>query len=273
MLFEQAMAETEEADKAGQSALREPQNNSALPPELATAQARRERLTELLAEVRQADQERRKAGADPEKSPAQVPKADKDARVMPNKEGGYAPNYTPLLATDAQGDWIVDCEVIAEANEHGETLATVERIEETFGRKPERMLADVAHSTGGNLAGMQKRGVDFYTPLQSQRPQDGNPAKREDPSQPVACEDWPKLPRNEKGRLSKACFMYDEESDLYYCPMGKTLPFQKYQKAERGGETVVQRIYRCTGCAGCALAGECIDAKSKRGVRPVRGDQ
>jgi hypothetical protein len=36
----------------------------------------------------------------------------------------------------------VDCDVIAAPNEQTETLATVDRIEETFGRKPEKMLAE-----------------------------------------------------------------------------------------------------------------------------------
>ena len=59
---------------------------------------------------------------------------------------------------------IVDCDVMADPNEQTETLPTVDRIEETFGQKPEKMLADTAHGTGANLAGMEERGVDFYTP-------------------------------------------------------------------------------------------------------------
>ena len=65
---------------------------------------------------------------------------------------------------------IVDCDVIAAPHEQSETLSTVDRIEETFGRKPEKMLADTAHGTGVNLAGMEERGVDFYTPVMSQAP-------------------------------------------------------------------------------------------------------
>ncbi|MGY8880740.1 MAG: hypothetical protein ACKVKV_08730 [Dehalococcoidia bacterium] len=46
------------------------------------------------------DEERRQAGTDPKQKPAQVPTTDPQSRVMPNKEGGFAPNYTPTALTD-----------------------------------------------------------------------------------------------------------------------------------------------------------------------------
>jgi hypothetical protein len=269
-LFEQRMAETEQADAA--AAHNGTPEASPLPPELSTAEARREKLRELLAQAQAADESRRKDGINVAKNPAQIPKADADSRVMPNKEGGYAPNYTPLAATDAASGMIVDCDVIAAPREETETLATVDRIEETFGRKPEKMLADTAHGTGVNLAGMEERGVDFYTPMTSQTPEEGNPAKRSDPRQPVAEEDRPRLPRNDKKKLAKSCFVYDAESDMYYCPMGRRLDYKETNKDRRGGIMVSRRVYRCSDCAGCVLAGECLDPKAKRG-RTVQRDE
>ena len=269
-LFEQRMAETEQADAA--AAQHGTPQASPLPAELRTAQARREKLRELLAQAQAADESRRKDGINVAKNPAQIPKADADSRVMPNKEGGYAPNFTPLAATDAAGGMIVDCDVIAAPSEQTETLSTVDRIEETFGRKPEKMLADTVHGTGLNLAGMEGRGVDFYTPMTSQTPEEGNPAKRSDPRQAVAEEDRPKLPRNDKQKLAKSCFVYDEESDRYYCPMGRPLDYKETNKDQRGGMVVSRRVYRCADCAGCALAGECLDPKAKRG-RTVQRDE
>jgi transposase len=268
-LFEQRMAETEQTDTAAENGTSEA---SPLPPDLRTAKARQEKLRELLAQARAADESRRKDGINPAKNPAQIPKADAESRVMPNKEGGYAPNYTPLAATDAACGMIVDCDVIAAPHEQSETLSTVDRIGETFGRKPEKMLADTAHGTGVNLAGMEERGVDFYTPVTSQAPAEDNPAKRSDVRQPVAAEERPKLPRNNKKKLAKPCFVYDEESDTYYCPMGRPLDYEETKKEPRGGATVNQRLYRCADCAGCVLAAECLDPKAKRG-RTVRRDE
>jgi transposase len=269
-LFEQRMAESEQADAA--AADNGTPQASPLPAELRTAQARREKLRELLAQAQAADESRRKDGINVAKNPAQIPKADADSRVMPNKEGGYAPNYTPLAATDAASGMIVDCDVIAAPREESETLATVDRIEESFGRKPAKMLADTAHGTGVNLAGMEKREVDFYTPMQSQTPAEGNPAKRSDPRQPVAEEDRPQLPRNDKKKLAKSCFVYDAENDKYYCPLGCPLDYKETNKDRRGGTMVSRRLYRCADCAGCALAGECLDPKAKRG-RTVQRDE
>ena len=57
---------------------------------------RQARLRELLANrPRKTDQGRRREGIDPERGPARAPRTDPDSRVLPNKEGGYAPNYTP----------------------------------------------------------------------------------------------------------------------------------------------------------------------------------
>jgi transposase len=269
-VFEKRMAETEQADAA--TAQQGSSGDSPLPPELRTAKARQEKLRELLAQVCAADKVRQKEGIDPAKNPSQIPKADVTSRVMPNKEGGYAANYTPLVATDGVCDMIVDCDVIGVPNEHGETLPTVDRIEENFEKKPEKMQADLGHATGVNLAGMEERGVDFYTPLTSQMPGEGNPAKRSDPQQPVAKEHWPQLPRNDKKKLAKSCFVYDEAQDRYYCPMGRPLNYKETKKELRSGVMVNLRVYGCKECAQCVLAGECLDPKSKRG-RTVRRDE
>jgi transposase len=261
-LFDQAMAETERTDAAQVGASGAKESPGSLPPELATAKARQAKLQELLAELKAADEARRKDGIDPKKSPAQRSKADTDAPVMPNKEGGYAPNYTPLAATDTESDFIVDCDVVAEPNEHPHTLATVDHIEKTFGEKPQAFSADTAHSTGGNLAGMEQRGVAFYSPVESPVPQEGNPAKREDPRQPVPEAEWPKLPRNNRKKLAKSCFPYDAEADCYYCPMGRVLSFEQ-TKREEGREP--RRVYRSRDCGGCRLSDVCRDPKSQRG--------
>ena len=53
--------------------------------------------------------------------------------------------------------------------------------------------------------------MDFHTPVESPAPQEGNPAKRDDPRQAVPEQERPNLPRNDKKKLAKSCFVYDEE--------------------------------------------------------------
>ena len=233
-----------------------------MPPEVASIQARREELAKILAVLQAADEAKRHDGKDPKKSPSQRAKADLDAPVLPNKEGGYAANYTPMAGTDTAGDFIVHCDVVAGPNEHVATLPAVDQIEADFGRKPEAFLADAAHGTGENLAGMEEREVTFYTPLESPSPEEGNPAKRGDPRQAVPEADWTKLPRNRDKKLDKTCFVYDPEADCYYCPMGRSLPREQL-KRDKGREP--RTVYRCKHWEDCPLAGDCRDQKSQRG--------
>ena len=264
--IEKMLTEADAADVADATLWGEGQPRD-LPPELADAKRRQEKLRELLEQLRKTDAARKKDGI---KTPAQLPKADTDSNVMPNKEGGYAPNYTPTAATDGTQNFIVDCDVIAGPNEHTELLPTVDRIEENFGQKPVSVSADKAFGTGPNLEGMEQRDVDFHTPVESPAPQEGNPAKREDPRQPVPEADWPNLPRNDKKKLAKCCFVYDEARDMYYCPMGKDMPCRQTKKCDSSQGQRVLRIYACKDCGNCPLAKECLDPKAKRGRTVTR---
>jgi transposase len=252
-------AETVDADEA---VLRDAGQSSALPPELADAKKRKEKLDELLKKLRDADAARKKDGI---KTPAQLPKADTDSRVMSNKEGGYAPNYTPVVAADGELGFIVDCEVIGTPNEHNELLRSTDRIEEAFAQKPASVSADKAFGTGPNLQGMEERRIDFHTPVESPEAQDGNPAKREDPRQAVAEKDWPNLPRSDQKKLAKCCFIYDASTDVYLCPMGKTLPYRETKKTDSSQGPKALRVYACKECANCPLAQHCLDPKAKHG--------
>jgi hypothetical protein len=143
---------------------------------------------------------------------------------------------------------IVDCDLIADPNEHTQTLATVDRIEENFGKKPEALLADTAHGTGKNLAGMQQRNVLFFTPMESSRPQEGNPARRDDPTQPVAEADWPQLPRNAQKQYEP---LREEMAARMQTAEGRTT----YKHRMHGSETPFAHIKQVMGVRQFLLRG------------------
>jgi transposase len=119
-LFDQMMSEIEVNDTAETQRTLDGQDDSPtrLPEPLAALQQRREQIRAALDQAKAADESRRKKqGTNPEKNPAQAPTTDPDSRVMPNKEGGYAPNYTPTATTDGHRGFIVDCEVTSDVNE------------------------------------------------------------------------------------------------------------------------------------------------------------
>jgi transposase len=268
-LFEEMMAEAQAADavEASQSSSDEDDGNSPtqLPGPLADLKQRRERVREALSNAQEVDAARSKRGVDPQTHPARVPTTDLDARVMPNKEGGYAPNYTPTATTDGHRGFIVDCEVLAEVNETQEAVASVDRIAETFGQKPSKFLTDGGNNSGAVMQGMEERGVEFYAPAAVNQPQAGHPAKRADPRQPIPTPQWPELPRNKAGRLHNSCFVYDAAEDQYYCPQGKPLPFIRTTSSVRDGVCKTSRIYRCKSCKECLLARVCYERLSHSG--------
>ena len=251
-------AEVDDASASGENA-------KPLSPELADPAQRREKLLAALAQLRVADKARKRDGVDPQRTPAQIAPADPEARLMPNKEGGYAPNYTPTAAVDGANGMIVDCAVIDVPKENGVFLESMDRIAENFERSPLRAMADTAMGTIANLEGMETRNIDFYTPVESPSPEPGNPALREEPRLPVAEADWSKLPRNSHKKLDKSCFLYDEAANCYYCPLGKILKYYHPRKRQRIGGRITLWTYRCRECANCPLASACLGSKCKRG--------
>jgi transposase len=256
-LLSECKAADDEAAMAG--------SPSRLPEEIAAAEKRRERIAAALELARTADKARKKNGINPEKRPAQVPMTDLDSRVMPNKDAGYAPNYTPTLTTDGHDGFILDCDVLDETNESNALPGSVDRVTETFGKQPESVLTDIGNGTGENMAAMEERGIELLTPAESQQPQPGNPAWRADPRQPVSEEQWANLPRNAQGQLAKSCFVYDEEADQYYCPRGRPMRYLQKTTLDRNRGLRQWRVYQCRDCKGCPLAAACLSPNTKRG--------
>jgi hypothetical protein len=191
---------------------------------------------------------------------------------MPNKEGGFAPNYTPVATTDGEHGFIIDCDVLGEVNEGPAAAPSVDRIKETLGEYPDKFLTDGGNNSGQVMQAMEDREIEFYAPAESNQPQPGEAAYRKDPTQPVPPEDWPKLKRNAQNKLDKSNFIYVAEEDRYYCPQGDSLRPVKWKGSKRGGQYVKQKIYRGEGCAGCPLASVCLSGKSQRG-RTITRDE
>jgi transposase len=274
-----------------------------LPPELAELKRRQERLRQAMDKAQAMDAKRQsakgKAGqADDEQPedaqagqaapdskgkprPAKVPVADPDSAVMPNKDGGHAPNYTPILTMDDEHGYIADADVDNRPTEGQSTVATVERIEQTFGERPKEVVADGAYADGQELAGLEALGVQAYVPVTlAEGDGSDNPAVRPDLARPVAQEAWDRLPRSTKGKrtatLDRSAFIYDEPNDCFWCPNGRKLERKDSQNRRRAdGDLVLTYRYECVCCDGCPLSSACRQGKSPRVVQvdeyePVR---
>ncbi len=249
---------------------------SHLPRELADLKRRQQALANALEAARKMESKRAaKEGEDKDKKkkPAKVPVADVESEVLPNKEGGYAPNHSPTAAVDGTCGWIVDAEVITDSSEPEAVIPTVDRIEGNFGKLPDQLLADTGFGTGNNLTDLAKMRVEAFVPPEGAKRQKDNPAQRADPAQPVPESDWPKLPRRpQTHKLDRAAFIYDSQADCYWCPMGRKLEWDQTREKERlVGEDSIYDVYRCQECAGCPLAKDCLAGSAKS--RIVSRDQ
>ena len=204
--------------------------------------------------------------------PSRIPTTDPESRIMPNKTGGHAANYSPATTVETTGGMIVDSTVLNVVNEDGEMLDAVARVQENFDldSPPERLLADGLMATGDNISQCDERGIDFYSPLKTTDPAT-NPAVRESLTEPVDESDWDGFPRVKvtvdgvkREQLSKDSFVYDAEEDCYRCPMGKPLSFRgSAQEKRSSGKSRTRFRYRAETetCEGCPLADLCLRRK------------
>jgi hypothetical protein len=188
---------------------------------------------------------------------------------MPNKDGGYAPNYTPLATVDIQSGFIVATDVLNVVNEDGSLIPAIEEVQQQFGlSSAPSVLTDGLNGTGANLAACAERHIDVYSPCEIPDPAT-NPALRADPTQPVPEADWDRLPTHkvkgeQKTQLDKSAFVYDEQRDCYWCPLGQPLNYSLTTSEKSGSGRRIRDRYQATeqACADCPLRARCVQGKT-----------
>jgi transposase len=264
--FRELEAKTAAADQQDDERLGDDSDHK-LSEELADVDRRRKQVDAALAEIE-------RLTGEGEKVPARIPVTDPESRVTPNKEGGFAPNYTPHATVDIDSGMVVSADVISNTDEDKHMLAAVQDVKESFGldEVPGELLADGMMSTGDNLAKCEEAGIDLYSPIKLGGGPD-NPAVREDPRVPVAEADIEGLPTTttkkkdgtKSTKFNKNAFVYDAEADCYYCPAGKPLAYTNKTSQVENGRKRIRYRYKAdvTDCAGCPLAERCLGGKAK----------
>jgi transposase len=139
----------------------------------------------------------------------------------------YSTNYL----IDVNAGIIVDVEATSahRIEEVESTKTMIERVEERFDLKPNRLIGDTAYGTGPMLAWLvQDKQIEPHIPV------------------------WDKADRQD-GTLSRSEFTFDAEQDRYTCPAGKLL-------LTTGRPTVDDvMLYRASvyDCQGCPLKPKC----------------
>jgi len=238
----------------------------ALPRDLRSQQARLAKLDATLRTLAQVDQE---GGTVPKR----VPTTDLEARLMPNKEGGFAPNYTPTATVDIDSGLIVGADVLNDINEDGQLVPSIVEVRNQFGISSTESItamADGLNGTAANLAACVAENINLISPCEIPDAAT-NPALRADPTQPVSPADWNRLPihtinrQDKQTQLDKNAFVYDEERDCYWCPMGQ--PLKKFKKTSEqnahGRRTRFRYQAEPAACEGCPLRDRCLSNQAK----------
>jgi len=226
-----------------------------------------------LKKARSLDRERKRKNGHKAK-PARVPVTDPESQVLPNKEGGYAPNYTPTGIVDKDTRLILAEDVVEGFDESSCVVPGVESIESDYQQLPEHMSMDGNLASGQNLKDLAAMGIKTYSTVGV------NICElviREDYSKPVPQEVWDKLPTTgtKRKKLDRSVFVFDPEQNRYWCPMGHPLlPAKSRSEKDRKGNTKQIVRYRCKQCGSCPIKGICLppDRKSKKG-REINRDE
>jgi len=150
---------------------------------------------------------------------------------------GYSLNYL----IDMENAVILDVEATPTrlSKEVDATETMIERTEDRFGLKPDRLAGDVAYGTGKMLGWLVGRDITPHIPVKDQ-------------SEAAS-----------KGNFVRADFDYDEKQDVYICPTGKTLTTTG---RVFGGNTLYYRASKFD-CQGCPLKARCCPKSPARRVQ------
>jgi len=152
---------------------------------------------------------------------------------------GYSLNYL----MDMENAVIVDVEATPTriSKEVNATETMIERTEDRFGLKPDRLAGDVAYGTGEMLGWLANRNIVPHIPV------------------------WDRSRVAVDGKFVRADFEYNKERDLYVCPGGKEL--------ETSGtvydSTTIKYIAKRSDCSQCPLKPNCTTGRERRISRDV----
>lgn len=211
----------------------DPRNEQGSPKvKLARARALRERQQRLAKALGELEKLR-------EKKPgkARVSVTEPEARRMKLPDGGLALGYNAQISADAAHGLIVGVEVTQEANDTGQLLPAVERIEERLQRKPGQIVADAGYTTRAAIEQMAERKMDFLGSM-----------PREDAS----------TGRTAPHRLPPSAFVFQPETNQYVCPEGHLLrPQGRFHNKKKRGLVAYRYEAKIGDCQSCLRKPEC----------------
>jgi len=177
---------------------------------------------------------------------------DSDARMMPSIK---APGYNVQAAVDSSSYLIVAAEVVCEANDTQQFPPMHQRTEALLPEDPERRYnMDAGYHGFEPLEYIEEHHVDAVI---------ADP-KQENRANPIAPTPLEELLQSDQ-KIERSDFFFDAPNDVYQCPNGQKLSFQRHFKRGKG----YGRTYQAQSCKNCPLAQRCLPPKNRSGLKQI----
>jgi transposase len=202
----------------------------AMPPALADARQRRERIRAAQAALAEETTRTKHNLTDPD---AQLMKTRRGTLPAYNAQAVVARVAAALPETG--GRLILATELTTSPTDQGQLPAVVDALVATAGRTAEVLVADKGYHDAASLVGCAERGVTIVMP----EPDRASPAL------------------TTSGRFPQARFAHDPDTDTFTCPAGQRLTYRGETPTGRG---TTERRYRApvAQCRDCPLRQQCL---------------
>jgi transposase len=202
------------------------------------------------SEAKNKEEKKQEEKKEKKKKEVRASEVEPEARIMKHNDGGFGPSYNLQLSIDQLHGIIVGVDTSQAPTDYDELIPGLERVKENTGELPDQVLADGGYVSGENIHKMLEMKVDFIAPITDSFTQSKNSGI--DPA------------------FVREAFEYDEASNSYKCPAGKTL---SYKGKERRRRTWRYR-YRASAadCQPCPFKQQCCPKSGADGRSVMRQD-
>jgi len=145
-------------------------DGSWIPPELKTKEWREKRKKEIEEKKKELENKKEMVKSEIESKAKEwikmkrINSTDKDCRLMKMKRKDWWNWYNPQIATENQ--FVITTTINNAASDINELIPVLKNIEESFGKKPQKVLADKWYASEENYDYMREKWIDWYIPHQ-----------------------------------------------------------------------------------------------------------
>lgn len=171
-------------------------------------------------------------------------KTDHDASVMKMKNEELRPGYNVQSMTD--GEFIVGVSVSQNANDGSSFKPLIEDLESNNLPLPKELGADAGYGHEEVFNYLEDKDITAYIKYPSLYAEKSNEAKY---------------------RFHYSKFVYDQEHDVFICPLNKELHYcESFEHQTSSGYRTEKRVYRCIDCSNCKFKDVCTQSKEGRSL-------